>query len=324
MAAIMTISLSGCGATQRGSFTAAGYQDSVFDLRVTPASSSGMPMDDQWNLDSHFLKSKEWTPKTGPEWQLEYRFDHDDDGETDSSQKSYAYDLKFVHAVHGGSIFVRTMPYSRKYAQRDLKVLMRSYIDGASRVGYGLVELASGTVAAEVDRYAVNTVVEAAGKVGDSDAWFALIEIASVDDLQLSRDSRRERALLVMIRTPFKWTIGIGRRRGKDAKTEYPVLVIAAYSNAPTDFDRGIADFQGLLERVQISGSQGLSIPEQVRAVLAHEATAQSAVDSGESVVEQAAPGADEPGADKLETDERVAPSDTANEESTDGSSDVE
>ncbi len=80
--------------------------------------------------------------------------------------------------------------------------------------------------------------------------------------------SCRERALLVMVRTPFKWSVSSPIRGKKTNHIDYAVLVVAAYSNAPEDFLRGVEGFDGLLKRISIAGGNGLRMPEEVRGAL--------------------------------------------------------
>lgn len=89
------------------------------------------------------------------------------------------------------------------------------------------------------------------------EAYTAIVEIANIDQLKLSPDSRWHRAELVLIRTHYLWQpVGLTKRY-------YPVFMMAGYSNLPEDFDSGRSEFYDFLKRIKLSTYPALTKEEE-------------------------------------------------------------
>jgi hypothetical protein len=79
----------------------------------------------------------------------------------------------------------------------------------------------------------------------------ATIDVANVDQVHLSPTSRAVRVRLVLVRPDFAYVPD--RKKNK----AFPVLMMAAYSNLPEDFERDLPSFERFLGQIEIVGERG-------------------------------------------------------------------
>jgi len=258
----LLVSSSACGPAARGGFSERGYSSSYgYDIGYSDAPLKRM-LPPGWQLDNYRSERGKLEPKTSADYVTKYEFDNDDDGATDEYLKAQVYALRFEHRVHSGAIWLRDVPMSSDLRVKDLRVLMQSYIEEIAGTNYEIVRLGATSGIVKSREYATQVVTEGPITVAGSPAYFATVEVASVEQLNLSQSSRSRRVELVILRAPQEEQFRTSPTADKKSKVKasYPVLLVAGYSNMPADFDVGLIDFHEFLGRLAIGGKRGLEM----------------------------------------------------------------
>ena len=124
--------------------------------------------------------------------------DLNDDGIGDGWAPVDRFDMRFEHRQTGALILVRTSPLGRAAVDRGLDVLVHETIEELGRAaprGYG--------TAVEV----VRTSYESAATVGGAPAYQAMFEGAALGQGGTVVATSTDRAFLVMVRPPGRWTV---------------------------------------------------------------------------------------------------------------------
>jgi hypothetical protein len=157
------------------------------------------------------------------------------------------YDLRFEHMQTAGVIWLSSVPVSTYDGGKELRVLMQDYVDSVAGAGYEVARIGRGRMVVS-RRYAAQVVELLPGRLAGCDALGAVIDVANVDQLQMTPGSRRMRVKLVIVRA------GLTHEHGT---TRFPVFLVAGYANQPDFFARDLADFTSLLGRITLRGQTG-------------------------------------------------------------------
>lgn len=245
----LVASLAGC-VKKQGSFDAQGYTHPEYEYRVLAGDpTSGKLMSEDWRLDNYFGPNNK--AKRTPRYLTQYELDTDGDDKADKVDEALLYDLRFEHRRNAGLIWLRTFPVSDSLRDMDLRVMMREYVDALASSGYAEVSLQPLRILISNERLTTRVVRSAPGKLGPAESFEAIVEVADVEQMRLDPAARRKLAKLVLVRTDFEYG---GKRK---SATRFPVYMIAGYVNFPEDFERGLSDFDGLLDRVALGGQRG-------------------------------------------------------------------
>ncbi len=249
MTALVGLLAVGCGSAvgNIGRFDASGFRHERYRYGVQ-AGPDGAILSRDWRLDNFQQTSRRTVPKSGPAYRSDVGFDTDGDGEIDQHVELNRYDLRYRHVRNRGSIWLSTIPLSTNLSQTDLRVLMRDYVDAVSGAGFVGVNF-GGTVVAGIERrFATRILDSQVITVHGLPGFAATVEVANVDQMQLSPDSRWERARVVLIRTPFEYAPPRSLTTVRD--THYPVVMLVGYTNLPEDFDAGLPDFVRFVNQI--------------------------------------------------------------------------
>ncbi|MBN1654963.1 MAG: hypothetical protein JXA30_14435 [Deltaproteobacteria bacterium] len=208
-----------------------------------------------WQIDNFYVDERHRPlPKKGADYEVTVYIDYDLDGDVDDIGEFYTYDLRFTHKRNAGVIWLRTVPISVKLREKELRVMAQSYVESAAATYYETVQLEGELYyTSREESFATAILGQMPGSVADREAYAIKFDVANVQQLRLSPGSRKERVLLVLIRTPYRYYKG-GVSTGN---TVLPVLMIAGYSNMIEDFDKWLGDFQQFVSRIVINGKRG-------------------------------------------------------------------
>jgi hypothetical protein len=195
-------------------------------------------------------------PKDTAEYLTNFHFDVDGDGSADTSEKDFLYELRFASLHNDGIIWLRTFPIATYDAQKELRVLMKEYIDGASVAGYEVVVFGGWAAGLVERRYAGKVLQEHETTLAGATAYEATVDVANVDRIKVEPDAVEKRVKMVLVRPGFTRTV-----KSKNRKYQFPVLLLAGYSNNVKDFDATGKEFDEFLNRVVVAGRSGYSPP---------------------------------------------------------------
>ncbi len=247
--------LSGCTKAMTGTLTPEGYEHGKYAMAIDNSAGASL-LPEGWRLDSAYEKHGKLKAKNTPDYETKFSFDTDGDDKVDTNRTELIYDLRYVHKVHSGVIWLRTVPISNELREKELRVLMQDYVDEVAGAGYEVVNIGQARLMME-KRYAAEILHRGRGEIGSAEAYGASFAVANIDQVQVDKDARRERVMVVISRPGFEYEIG---PHSGSKGTSYPVLFIAGYSSLPDDFDAGIQDFQALLQRVRFDGNAGYAM----------------------------------------------------------------
>ena len=245
-----------------GSFNTLGFTSTYgYDIPYERGTQRLLPA--EWRLDNFELGRAGLVPKRSQRYLTSYHLDEDDDrdGRSGTIVDALKYALRFEHSVHAGVIWLREIPIETKLRNQDLRVLMQSYIDELSGAVYETVPRDASPWSDKPQivvehRRAPVVLEEGPAVVAGQPAYTATIEIADVDEVHVAPQSRTSRAQLVLLRAPRDETYEPGDVNVPTRN--YPVVLLAGYSNMPPDFARGLDDFHTVLRRIAIAGRTGL------------------------------------------------------------------
>jgi hypothetical protein len=161
------------------------------------------------------------------------------------------YDVLLAHKSSDAKIWVRSIPYSPRQAQRSLRLVAEDYAEALSGAGFYASDL--GRVKVQSKQYASHVVGGRDAKLAGLPAYDATIEVANVDQLKLDPKSRSEMIRVVFVRTDFTYPV-------RRVDSTLPVMLMIGYSNAPSDFAAQSADFERFLALIGTGGKYGLEV----------------------------------------------------------------
>lgn len=247
--------LIGCGPTSYASFDKRGFRHTEYGYSVMAMFKGQAILPNYWQIDNFYVDERHRPlPKKGADYEVTVYIDYDLDGDVDDIGEFYTYDLRFTHKRNAGVIWLRTVPISVKLREKELRVMAQSYVESAAATYYETVQLEGELYyTSREESFATAILGQMPGSVADREAYAIKFDVANVQQLRLSPGSRKERVLLVLIRTPYRYYKG-GVSTGN---TVLPVLMIAGYSNMIEDFDKWLGDFQQFVSRIVINGKRG-------------------------------------------------------------------
>jgi hypothetical protein len=267
------LGLASCSPIARGGFAAKGYTSGYgYDVAYRAGTQFLLPT--PWNIDNYRLDTGKWVRKDVAPYVTKYTFDDDDDGKIDKTLNTFTYALRYEHSVHSGVIWLRNLPTSGKLRSKDLRILMQGYINEITAATYETVRFAESTMPVVVEhRQAAVIVEEGPANVAGRPAYAATIDVADVDQIKLAPGARTRRVQLVLMRAPQDEKVEYevddinDKIKKKNNESEppkkvinYPVIVLAGYSNMPMDFPAALSEFHDLLRRLTIDGRSGLTL----------------------------------------------------------------
>jgi hypothetical protein len=241
-----------------GTFTPASFRqtNSGYDVRYHDSAAQAVLSPD-WRLDNFYKsQSGELTPKTGGDYEVSFDFDLDGDGKPDKTQTLPAFDLRFEHLRTAGVIWLRSIPVAPYVADKELRVLMQDYVDSVAGAGYEIAVI-DHKMTMVSKRYAAQIVEQHAATVAGHEALAAVIDVANVDQLQMSASARKRRVELLLVRAKLQHVIPAGIQGGQDFS--FPVFLLAGYANLPEYFDQSRAEFHEFVGQIALGGSVGFS-----------------------------------------------------------------
>ncbi|HZJ63365.1 MAG TPA: hypothetical protein VFD36_07545 [Kofleriaceae bacterium] len=244
-----------CGPAGQGSFGASTYASSHgFNVAYQKGTRQVLP--DGWIIENYYYDGHAWMPKNQDSYVTKYPLDGNGDGVVDGELSRFTYELRYEHRVHSGVIWLRSIPVSSKLRNKDLRVLMQDYVDNITGTTYEAVRLDRTRAQVVEHRQAAVVLEEGPATVAGRPAYAATVDVADVDQIKLAPGVRARRLQVVLLRAP------LDERLEHDGKVTavYPVVVLAGYSNMPTDFPTGLVDFHDFLRRVTIDGTAGLTL----------------------------------------------------------------
>jgi hypothetical protein len=236
----VTLVIAGCASTPP--FGSHGYIHPGGQYRIVAQTPTVLGRD--WILDSHSGSSTdELEPKTGPDYEVTYKFDADGDGEDDVEYDLPLYDAYWTHQVDSSSIWIRTIPIPDRLSQKDAKVLLMNYIERIAGSGLTFANY-EGDVTARVNRYGTKIASSSRVMLGETPASAAEIEIVNLDQLELDPSAPRHHAKLVLAHS-LKW-LPVGER------LQYNSVLLVGYSARTEDFPKHKAEFDSLISMVEL------------------------------------------------------------------------
>jgi hypothetical protein len=250
------VAFTSVGCATMGNFDEKGYAHPRYGYTVDytdPRSKSFISAD--WRLDNYFMRQDTLEMKTGDNYQHDIKLDQDGNGEYETTEKTFIYDLALEHTRFEQEIWVRTPPISKTNRNKDLDVLMRQYIESVSGAGYEAVSLTQDrTVIVQSRRFATVLVAKSRLNLGGHEALAVVFDVANVDQVTVTPTDRIKRVAMIFVKTPFGFSAtqyGDGYS-GDTVDSAFPVLMVLAYASHPDDFASGLADFERLVCQVVI------------------------------------------------------------------------
>jgi len=236
-----------------GTLTPTGYRSEKPSYRVVKTGENFLG--DSWILDNYFTnRLGRYVPKTEGIYETTFSLDLDGDGKFEERRDAPTYDLRFQHKKHDAFIWLRSVPISDERKDKDLRVLMKAYVDEIAGAGYEAVQLSGAHVVVE-KRYAAEVVEQSEAKLADRDAYYAAIDVANIDQIKLTPSTRRVRVELVFVRPGTDYAF-----RSSTFTHTFAALLMVGYANFPEDFAADEPAFQTFLSEIEINGRRGFSL----------------------------------------------------------------
>lgn len=253
----------GCPAMHGGAFEATGFR-STYGYEIPYERGTQRLLPEDWTL-VNFEQTSDggWARKTSSRDVTTYELD-DDGGRAGSFAEWFTYAVRYEHRVHAGAIWLRDIPIQTKLRDKDLHVLMQTYIDEMAGATYETVQRGSTSAWAPKPqivvehRHAAAILEEGPAVVAGQPAYAATIDVANIDEVHVAPRARASRVQLVLLRAPQDEVYEPSRVG--ELTQHYPVILLAGYSNMPADFAKGLEGFHGLLRKLAIGGKTGLTL----------------------------------------------------------------
>jgi hypothetical protein len=268
--AFTALALVDCIPPKVPAFGRLGYQQPEYKYEISyvdPNTQSVMTAD--WRLDNYYSDfQKNLVLKTDDIYEGEFEFDLDGDGKFDKTETLPVYDLRYVHLRTAGLIWLRSLPVSQYDGNKELSVFLQDYLDAVAGSGFAVVRIGRGVAVGAEKRYAPRLISSTRATVAGKEALVAIIEIANVDELMVSPNARRQQVKLVLVRSgfvhPLEHIVGTAGQ-GAISKTtvNFPVIMIAGYANQPEFFNQNLAEFDDLVNRIDIADAWGFKTVAQ-------------------------------------------------------------
>jgi len=242
-----------CGPVTTSAFTPTSYHtDYGYDVAFQRGTKNVLPP--VWRLDNFYWTRNGLDRKYDAPYVTTYKLDNER-GERSRPFQAYTYELRYEHTVSSAEIWLSSIPISSTLRHKDLRILMQAYITELTQPKYEVVQQATAhTAPVVVGRPLTATLLEqGAATIAGQPAYVATLDVTDAEHPTPGVAGRRMR--LVLLRAPGEDTSSV-----HNTTQRYPVVVVAGYSNMPTDFDASAADFHDFLQRLTINGVAGVRI----------------------------------------------------------------
>jgi len=245
-----------------------GYEQAVVKYKLSYANAATQKfLPEDWAIDNftYAADKRTWQEKTGDQYRAIRLLDEDGDGTISDSERTEenVFDLRFVNSRDSAVIWLKVHPMAFRNSKRDLDVMLENYADGLA--GAGLFEQSSlfGLEQNVARQYTTFVVEKEPIALGPLSAIRGVIEIAEVEKLRLDRSHRDSKAELVFAKISYLhplgnvgaknslWPVVAGQNQAGYFEKRTGLLVIGYYDDAAR-FETHLADFHGLLSRLQI------------------------------------------------------------------------
>ncbi len=253
--------LAGCARTGLiGTRGSDGFTSASYPLHI--ASTSGAFDSRNWTLENVQRKGRpgELISKLGQAYERSVMFDTDGDGSYETAQRVWNDELSFRHRRSDARMSVSVLPMDQSMADTDMEVLVRNYVDAVSGGGTVSVHIGPGTSASTERRFATRILDAGVFTVAGEPAGGATFEVANVDQLELSKEARWERARVVLIRAPWQVVAG-----GQHTST-WPTLIRVLYVTRADSFESQVSDFNDLVKAIDFEGHR-VAIDRQAKQI---------------------------------------------------------
>ncbi|MBN1770980.1 MAG: hypothetical protein JXB32_06965 [Deltaproteobacteria bacterium] len=225
-----------------GKLRADGYHHNLLPIHLRSSSGRAQQyVSPDWQLDNFRNEAGDWTQKEGPGYStdvvVDLRGDRTDARRPQHTTQTPVFDVLLKHRRNGAQLWMRTELLPEPYRERTLESLVAAYAEQLS--GTAFVGVAVYPVSVAVSRgYATKIVSSGATKVGDRDAYEAVIEVANLDQLRLDPQSRSLIMHVVFVESGYDlYQSGPrGRARGR-------AIVVLGYSATPSAYEESHEDF---------------------------------------------------------------------------------
>jgi hypothetical protein len=179
------------------------------------------------------------------------------DNQTHPPVDQPAFDVLLKQRYTGAQLWMRTEILPQSYAQRTLESLVAPYAEQLSGTAFVGVSISTGSrsffgstsvaVSAGVSRaYATKIVSSGPTKVGDRDAYEAVIELANLDQLRLDPASRSSILHVVFVNVDYR----VFQSNLDGVVVWGRAIVVLGYSAPPAAYDKSHDDFARFREAV--------------------------------------------------------------------------
>jgi len=249
ISSLCLVLLGGCAtANLIGTRDSDGFTSASYPLHVSGRSSA---FDGQlWTLENvqPTGKTGELVSKLGENYERTVTFDTDGNGSYETVRRLWNDELSLRHRRSNALMSLSVLPMDQNMAETDMDVLVRNYVDAVSGGGSVSVNIGAGARASKERRFATRILDSAVFTVDGEPAAGATFEVANVDQLELSKEARWERAQVVLIRAPWRTVAGVER------KSTWPTLIRALYSSRSESFEAHEGDFADFVRAIDFAG----------------------------------------------------------------------
>lgn len=235
----LCVLLSACAsAVGEGYFTPTAFYQSEFPYRVRFAQENSF-LGGDWVLDNFYPdRRNRLKPKETNDYVDNVPLDLNGDDVNDEYVQIQVFDVRLLHRRTNAALWISHLPLPVRWAETDLSVVARSYVEAASGVGVVVTSLG----VSSQRRYSTRVVSERALTVWNRPAYEVAFEVANVDQLELSDASRTRMVRVLLVRPPYGWHV-----RGD---VDVPVLTVVGMSTLPEQFEATSPYFVQLVNQV--------------------------------------------------------------------------
>jgi hypothetical protein len=236
------------------------YQSEEYPYAVfyVPDGDPVKPLGGDWRVDNFAYEAgNRYTPKQGPDYVVERRYDISGDGVPDVAKLEPFYDLLLEHGQKDASMWIRTVPVPAKDKDKELAALAERYVESVSGNGMVAVRFGAEEPAGSVGKSFASRVLHTQScTVSKRDAYRIDFEVASVGQAQLSDQARWQRGAVAFVRTGYGHRVTNG-----SGHADYPAMMAIGISARPEDFAALEPDFERLLTQTVLGEvGKGLSM----------------------------------------------------------------
>lgn len=225
----LVLACAGCaGTTDRLPFDSSGFHRPHAAYRIDYVDAARHRMlGDDWRIDNYPLAQRDEAPE--------------------STMMRPLTDLVLQHRRTHAMIWTDAEELGASLEQTELRVLADNWVASIARNGYLGARVISPTeIAVSERRYAAEILDRRAIQVGGTPAHAVLIDVANLNQTEITPEARAARALIVFVRMPHPAHVREGFGVGDE-----PLVMISGYANAPAEFGDELPDFIGFLESIR-------------------------------------------------------------------------